>query len=70
MSVEEFHQWVAYYRRRGTLNPNRKLEWGFGMIAAQINNAAGGKKTPADYMPYLEDPDDEMTLQEAMGTWN
>jgi hypothetical protein len=46
------------------------MEWGFALVAALINNLGGGKKSPADYMPYLEDPDEELSLEKAMETWN
>lgn len=61
---------MAYYRRRGTLNPNRKLEWGFALLATLIHNALSkDPKQITDFMPYHED-EEPISLDKAMETWN
>lgn len=67
MSVDEAYSWVEYIRKRGTINVSRKLEWGFALIAMQINRALGGTNEMSDYMPHYEE--EEITLEKAMETW-
>lgn len=69
MTAEEFRDWTLYYRRRGTISVPRKLEWGFSLIATIVNNALGGTKVQKDYMPYYEDNEKEISVEDAMETW-
>ncbi|MCG7754907.1 phage tail assembly protein T, partial [Flavihumibacter cheonanensis] len=54
MSYAEAQQWSAYMQRRGSLHVGMRLEWGFALIAAAINNALGGNATQQQFMPHAE----------------
>lgn len=65
---------MTYYELRGTLNPNRKLEWAAALLATIANNAAGGKAKMKDFMPYRDEYEDEeeqeeISLEDAMRLW-
>lgn len=52
ISSAELELWGRYRRKYGPLNPVRKYDAGAAIIAAQINNAHGGRAKPLDFMPY------------------
>lgn len=52
MSYDEFILWTEYRSKYGPLNPVRKYDNGFALIASLISNAHGGKAKPADFLPY------------------
>lgn len=54
MSVEEAMAWQAYMKKYGLLNIGTRLEYGFALIATQINRALGGNKEMADFMPHYK----------------
>ncbi len=60
---------MEYYRLRGTLNPNRKIEWAAALITMMVNNVNGGKATMKDFMPY-KDEEEDISLEDAMRLWN
>lgn len=66
LSYAEALDWSEYLRKRGSLNVGLRLEAGFALIAATINNALGGHATPADYMPHFDQA--EATLGDVMKT--
>lgn len=66
MSYVEAQQWSAYLARRGSLHVGTRLEWGFALIAAAINNALGGKATQADYMPHARADQEPASIVDAM----
>ncbi len=55
MSYAEAQQWAAYMQRRGSLHVGMRLEWGFALIAATINNALGGNATQQQFMPHADE---------------
>lgn len=42
--------------KRGSLHLGRRLECGFALVAATINNTAGGKAVVSDFTPHEEPP--------------
>ena len=54
ITYEEALAWSAYMQKRGSLNVGMRLEYGFALLAAMINNALGGKATLRDFMPHAE----------------
>jgi hypothetical protein len=57
MSYAEAQQWSAYMQKRGSLHVGMRLEWGFALIAATINNALGGHAVPLQFMPHADEAD-------------
>jgi hypothetical protein len=55
LSYVEAQQWAAYMQRRGSLNVGTRLEWGFALIAAAINNGLGGNATQRQFMPHADE---------------
>lgn len=53
LTNDEFVSWLAYIRKRGTLNWGMRLEVGFGQLLALVTSGLGGDASPADYMPHL-----------------
>ena len=66
ISYAEAVDWAEYMRKRGSLNVGMRLEAGFALIAAAINNGLGGSATPADFMPHFESP--EASIADVMKT--
>lgn len=66
MSYVEAQQWSAYMARRGSLNVGTRLEWGFALIAAAINNAMGGAARQVDFMPHAQESQETGSIAEAM----
>lgn len=66
---------MTYYELRGTLNPNRKLEWATAKIATRLSWMAGVKAKETDFMPYRdnsyddEEEQEEISLEDAMRLW-
>lgn len=54
MSYAESVSWMAYMRKRGPVNVNKRLDHGFAMIATMINRFGGGKAEPIDFLPYVD----------------
>lgn len=52
LSYEEVGVWLDYIKRKGPVDIYGRLEWGFALLAAIANNAAGGKAKQRDFMPY------------------
>jgi len=69
LTPAEFHSWVTFFNQYGSINTNRRLEYGFAMIAMQINNAMGGNKTMRDYMPHYQSEETNLTFEQAMEAW-
>ncbi len=69
LSYQEVQQWQAYTRKRGPLAMHRRLEWPIALIAMQLNRLGGGKAEMADYMPYSNPDEGELSLDEAMERW-
>ncbi|MES2625885.1 MAG: hypothetical protein V4628_11455 [Pseudomonadota bacterium] len=66
MSHQEFLVWAAYCRKNGALSINKKLEWSFALIAMLLTE---GKKPMSDFMPYMKEPEEEISLDKAMKDW-
>ena len=66
MTCAELWAWVEYRKKRGPLNPTLRIEASLARISAQINNALGGRATPADFMPWANDENDEATVNDVM----
>lgn len=58
LSYAEVIEWLAYRRKRGTLNLGRRIEVAAALIATTINRMHGGKAKLSDYTPH-EVEDDE-----------
>jgi len=69
MTMDEAAAWASYRERRGPLSTTRKLEWGFALLAMQINRALGGDQEMTDFMPYHHDDDQSISLEQAMENW-
>lgn len=67
ISYAEAQDWAEFIRRRGSLHVGLRLEQGFAMLRAAINNALGGSATMRDYMPHFDEP--ETDLETAMKEW-
>lgn len=71
LSYVEYQSWVAYLKKRGSLNPGPRLEGGFALVAHLICVAAGIKhKTGramqiSDFMPHAEH-EEELTVDKVM----
>ena len=64
-------RWVAYRARRGSLNIGLRVDFGSAQLAAMYANANtknGGYK-PADFMPYQDHSEAEISMEEAMAKW-
>lgn len=57
LSYAEAVDWADYMRKRGSLNLGLRLEAGFALIAAAINNGLGGHAVPSDFMPHIDQAD-------------
>jgi hypothetical protein len=66
MSFVEAQQWSAYLARRGSLHMGTRLEWGFALIAAAINNALGGHARQVDFMPHTQDSQEPGSIDDVM----
>lgn len=65
MGYREYLVWCAYRRKYGPLNPVRMYDQAGAAVAAQINNAHGGKANPIDFMPYApREPEKEATPED------
>lgn len=65
MSRSEFSLWCRYRAKYGPMNPVRMFDQSGAFVAAQVNNAHGGKATPKDFMPhYKEHEQQEVSIQE------
>lgn len=69
LTPAEVSSWVQYMNEYGSINTGRRLEWGFALLAMQINNALGGHKSQTDFMPYFRQDESEISLNEAMEQW-
>ena len=70
MTAAGFAQLRLYRNRRGPLNPMLRAEAGHALIASTVLNAQGARKrdgtvfNPADFSPWLTDPEDECASPE------
>lgn len=62
MSYEEVSLWIEYRRKFGPLDPVRKYDKGFALVAALINNSHGGKAKPKDFLPYGKEPEQDVEI--------
>jgi len=71
ISAVEFAKWMAYRRKRGTMNLGMRVEAGSAMIASLTANQARKKDSKAfsfyDFAPNHDQP--EVSLEEAMKEW-
>ncbi|MNJ65529.1 hypothetical protein D3C77_615460 [compost metagenome] len=71
--MREFHSWVKYQRRRGSLNLGMRVERGAALTASILANQTRDTKkrpapyTPADFMPH--DDRKAPSLEKAMVEW-
>lgn len=68
MTYEEFLDWVAYIKKRGSLHLGMRLERGFALVASRVIHSVGGKADMKDYMPHYEEPE-PISIEEAMRNW-
>lgn len=64
LSYDEFLSWVAYRRKRGSLNIGMRVERAAALLAtlfANVNSKEGGYKI-YDFMPHDEEP--ELTIDD------
>lgn len=54
MSNAEFHSWIAYASRHGSLNAAVRAEDGFALVAAMLSRLRGGTLQPRDFKPKRE----------------
>lgn len=62
MTLQEVKIWGAYRYKYGPLNPVRKYDQPSALVAAQVNNAHGGKAKPKDFMPYGKEEEEEIEV--------
>lgn len=55
ISWGEYILWLKYRLKYGPLSPIRKYDQGAAIIASHVNNIAGGKATPWDFIFYGKD---------------
>jgi hypothetical protein len=71
ISAVEFAKWMAYRRKRGSLNVGLRVEAGSAMTASLTANLNRKKDSQAisfyDFAPNHDRP--QMSLEEAMETW-
>lgn len=60
ISWAEYEIWHEYRIKYGPLSPVRKYDQGAAIIAAHVNNIAGGKAAPADFIFYGKAPKEEV----------
>ena len=65
----EYADWVTYINQFGPLNTNRRLEFGFALLAHLIEQSHGGSRTMTDFMPYAKSEQSSLTFEEAMEQW-
>lgn len=59
LKPSEVRIWESYRYKYGPMTPVRMYDFGAAMVAAQINNAHGGKAKPKDFMPYFRQEETE-----------
>jgi hypothetical protein len=65
LTHDEFMDWVAFMKKRGSLNVSDRLDAGFAMLA-QVICAMKGKKTKAsDFMPKRQE--EPASIKEVFG---
>ena len=57
MTYAEALDWMAYIRKRGSLNAGLRLDAAVAVLATQINRALGGKAEFHDFLPYHDPPE-------------
>lgn len=72
MSYREFLSWAKYRSTRGSLNLGLRIERGAALLAtlfANANSKRGGYKL-SDFMPHeITQPEQPITIEEAMKEW-
>jgi hypothetical protein len=61
--------WIQYIRKHGSLHVGRRLEYGFALIAMLIKSACGVQCKMSDFMPHYREEETEITLDDAMRSW-
>lgn len=69
MSYAEAQDWVAYIRRRGSINQGLRLEQGFALLAMVLLRLHGKDADMEDFMPSHDrkDPDINDVMKILMG---
>lgn len=62
MSDDEFELWTLYRSKYGPMNPVRRYDQGFALIAMVLSNVNGNKAKQQDFMPYGKEKDEEVEL--------
>lgn len=62
----EYILWLEYRAKYGPLNPIRMFDQGAAILAAQVNNAIGGKAKPEDFIFYGKTDKDEVTADTSL----
>lgn len=65
MSHAEAVDWMAYMKKRGSLNTGARIELGFALLAALVVKAMGGRAQMQDFMTSPEE-DEEATIEDVM----
>lgn len=64
--------WCLYRSKYGPLDPVRKYDRGFSLLASLIVNSHGGKTVPNDFLPYgkeiEQEPDEAEFINQLMAT--
>jgi hypothetical protein len=58
LTHDEFIAWVAFIRKRGTVNLADRIDAGFAMLAHVITAMHGKKTKVSDFMPKRDEPED------------
>ena len=71
LGMSEFLDWVAYRRKRGSLNWGMRVEHGSALLATLYSNAHLPKGEPrrrlTDFMDHKDEP--PPSLEQAMEDW-
>ncbi|WP_442513838.1 phage tail assembly protein T [Pseudomonas promysalinigenes] len=72
--MREFHSWVKYQRRRGSLHLGMRVERGAALLASMLaNQVRDNKRRPEPYTPedFMRHGDQVVaSLDLAMATWS
>ncbi|MNV52761.1 hypothetical protein D3C71_1448700 [compost metagenome] len=68
ISDVEYHAWLQYRRRHGSLNVGLRVETAAALVAFMVHQSAGGKLDYDAFFPVRE-IDEAVELTKAMETW-
>lgn len=53
IDYDEYRAWVAYLKKRGSLNGSYRLEWSAGSVSRDSGQGRGVKCEPDDFRPHV-----------------